>query len=131
MNHSNMFVVGLALCTFANIASEEMSRDLCNEVEKLMGSSNSYIRKKAALCAKRIIRKVPDLVDHFQKRTLQLLSDKSHGVLLCALSLAIQICETDSNVIPLFRRVRTSLLTSGHFRFGCHAAKSVDDQFFA
>jgi AP-1 complex subunit gamma-1 len=46
MNHPNMYAVGLALCTFANIASEEMSRDLANEVEKLLGSSNTYIRKK-------------------------------------------------------------------------------------
>lgn len=46
MNHSNMYAVGLALCTFANIASEEMSRDLVNEIEKLLGSSNAYIRKK-------------------------------------------------------------------------------------
>lgn len=43
-----MYAVGLALCTFANIASEEMSRDLCNEVEKLLGSSNAYIRKKVS-----------------------------------------------------------------------------------
>ena len=46
MNHSNMYAVGLALCAFANIASEEMSRDLVNEIEKLLGSSNTYIRKK-------------------------------------------------------------------------------------
>jgi AP-1 complex subunit gamma-1 len=46
MNHSNMYIVGLALCTFANISSEEMSRDLVNEVEKLLASSNTYIRKK-------------------------------------------------------------------------------------
>jgi hypothetical protein len=46
MNHSNMYAVGLSLCTFANIASEEMSRDLANEIEKLLGSSNTYIRKK-------------------------------------------------------------------------------------
>ena len=46
MNHSNMYAVGLALCTFADIASEEMSRDLANEIEKLLGSSNTYIRKK-------------------------------------------------------------------------------------
>jgi vesicle coat complex subunit len=49
MNHSNMYAVGLALCTFANIAGEEMSRDLCNEIEKLLGSSNAYIRKKVRL----------------------------------------------------------------------------------
>ena len=46
MNHSNQYIVGLALCTFANIASEEMSRDLANELEKLVSSSNVYIRKK-------------------------------------------------------------------------------------
>ena len=46
MNHSNMYIVGLALCTLGNISSPEMARDLCAEVEKLLGSSNTYIRKK-------------------------------------------------------------------------------------
>ncbi len=41
-----MYAVGLALCTFADISSEEMSRDLSNEIEKLLGSTNTYIRKK-------------------------------------------------------------------------------------
>ena len=49
MNHPNMYAVGLALCTFTDIASEEMSRDLCNEIEKLVGPSSSYIRKKVGL----------------------------------------------------------------------------------
>jgi len=68
MNHSNMYAVGLALCTFANIASEEMSRDLVNEIEKLLGSSNTYIRKKV---------RVPEPgVDH-----------RSHRYVGCALRL--------------------------------------------
>ncbi len=46
MNHQNMYVVGLALCTMGNIASAEMARDLEPEVEKLLGSTNSYIKKK-------------------------------------------------------------------------------------
>lgn len=46
-----MYAVGLALCTFANISSEEMSRDLSHEIEKLLGSSNTYIRKKVGFHA--------------------------------------------------------------------------------
>ncbi|EPQ32303.1 uncharacterized protein PFL1_00499 [Pseudozyma flocculosa PF-1] len=121
MNHSNMYVVGLALCTFANIASEEMSRDLCNEIEKLMGSSNTYIRRKAAICAMRIVRKVPDLLDHFVDRTKQLLSDKNHGVLLCAVTLAIEICRADPEAledyrkaVPLLVRHLKALVTTGY-----------------
>ncbi|PWY97200.1 Clathrin/coatomer adaptor, adaptin-like protein [Testicularia cyperi] len=121
MEHSNMYVCGLALCTFANIASEEMSRDLCNEIEKLMGSSNTYIRRKAAICAMRIVRKVPDLIDHFVDRTKQLLSDKNHGVLLCAVTLAIEICRQDPEALQDYRRAvpllvqhLKSLVTTGY-----------------
>jgi len=44
-----MFNVGLALCTLGNISSVEMARDLSSEVEKLLGNSNTYIRKKVIL----------------------------------------------------------------------------------
>ncbi|KAK0551520.1 clathrin associated protein complex large subunit [Tilletia horrida] len=121
MNHSNMYIVGLALCTFANIASEEMSRDLCNEIEKLMGSSNTYIRRKAALCAIRIVRKVPDLLDHFADRTKQLLQDKNHGVLLCGVTLAIELCRLDEEIlqnyrstVPLLVRHLKALVATGY-----------------
>lgn len=104
MNHSNMYVVGLALCTFANISSEEMSRDLVNEVEKLIGSSNTYIRKKAALCAMRIIKKVPELLDHFITKATSLLSDRNHGVLLCGVTLVTEMCAMDEDTLQTFRK---------------------------
>jgi len=44
-----MFNVGLALCTLGNISSIEMARDLSSEVEKLLGNSNTYIRKKVKI----------------------------------------------------------------------------------
>lgn len=62
MNHSNMYAVGLALCTFANIASEEMSRDLANEIEKLLGSSNTYIRKKVSITLRSYLTCLQSLV---------------------------------------------------------------------
>ncbi|KAK2045292.1 Adaptor protein complex AP-1 gamma subunit [Colletotrichum somersetense] len=93
--HSNQYVVGLALCTLGNIASVEMSRDLFQQVESCINTSNPYIRRKAALCAMRICRKVPDLQEHFVDKVSNLLADRNHGVQLCGLTLATSLCEAD------------------------------------
>ncbi|OAX81341.1 hypothetical protein ACJ72_04314 [Emergomyces africanus] len=126
LNNSNQYVVGLALCTLGNIASIEMSRDLFPEVESLISTANPYIRRKAALCAMRICRKVPDLQEHFIDKSKALLSDRNHGVLLCGLTLATEFCEEEDaegghEVIDKYRplvpglvRVLKSLTTSGY-----------------
>lgn len=95
LSHSNQYIVGLALCTLGNIASIEMSRDLFPEIEALLATSNTYIRRKAALCAMRICRKVPDLQEHFLEKAAHLLADRNHGVLLCGLTLVTSLCEAD------------------------------------
>ena len=53
LNSRNQYTVGLALCALGNICSAEMARDLGPEVERLLVSTNPYLRKKAALCASR------------------------------------------------------------------------------
>ena len=53
LNSKNQYTVGLALCALGNICSAEMARDLSPEIERLLSSSNSFIRKKAALCCMR------------------------------------------------------------------------------
>ncbi|KAK0249192.1 hypothetical protein B0A54_09396 [Friedmanniomyces endolithicus] len=116
LNHSNQYVVGLALCTLGNIASVEMSRDLFPEVETILSSSNPYIRRKAALCAMRICRKVPDLQEHFLEKAKLLLNDRNHGVLLTGLTLVISMCEADEEeggeqgVVEMFRPLTGSLV---------------------
>lgn len=95
LNHSNQYIVGLALCTLGNIASVEMSRDLFPEIETLLSTANAYIRRKAALCAMRICKKVPDLQEHFLEKAVALMADRNHGVLLCNLTLVISLCEAD------------------------------------
>lgn len=92
MNHSSASTVSLALCTFANISSEEMARDLVTEVDRCLGSANAYIRKKAALAALRCLYKVPELVDHFVGRSMSLLGDRNHGVLLTGVTLVTEMC---------------------------------------
>ncbi|CCU80212.1 unnamed protein product [Blumeria hordei] len=95
LNHSNQYIVGLALCTLGNIASIEMSRDLFPEIEVLLSTANPYIRRKAALCAMRICKKVPDVQENFLEKATALISDRNHGMLLCALTFVTSLCETD------------------------------------
>lgn len=104
-----------------------MSRDLFPEVESLLSTPNPYIRRKAALCAMRICRKVPDLQENFVEKAKLVLSDRNHGVLLCGLTLAIDMCEAEEaeegqeGMIELFRplapglvRALKGLTTSGY-----------------
>ncbi|KAK4044818.1 adaptin N terminal region-domain-containing protein [Parachaetomium inaequale] len=127
LSHSNQYVVGLALCTLGNIASVEMSRDLFTEIENLVSTANPYIRRKAALCAMRICRKVPDLQEHFIEKATQLLSDRNHGVLLCGLTLVTSLCEADEDeggeegiidkfrqFVPVLVRTLKGLASSGY-----------------
>ncbi|GAO48354.1 Adaptor protein complex AP-1 gamma subunit [Saitoella complicata NRRL Y-17804] len=110
LKHTNQYIVGLALATFGNISSPEMSRDLCQDLEKCLSSSNAYIRKKAALCAMRVIRKVPELQDNFVDRAKTLLSDRNHGVLLCGVTFATDLCENDPDLVDQFKSFTPILL---------------------
>ncbi|KAK9362622.1 adaptin N terminal region-domain-containing protein [Lipomyces starkeyi] len=121
LNHPNQYVVGLALCTLGNIASQEMARDLFTDVEKLVVTQNPYLRKKAALCAMRIIRKVPELEERFVDKAKSLLGDHHHGVLICGMTLVYDLCVEQPDLIPQFRqfipslvRQLKSLTTSGY-----------------
>ncbi|KAL1297160.1 hypothetical protein AAFC00_004736 [Neodothiora populina] len=127
LKHSNQYVVGLALCTLGNIASVEMSRDLFPDIESILSSSNPYIRRKAALCAMRICRKVPDLQEHFIEKAKMLLADRNHAVLLTGLTLVISLCEADEEeggeegivdtfrpLVPALVKILKTLSSSGY-----------------
>ncbi|XP_065199481.1 AP-1 complex subunit gamma-1 isoform X2 [Planococcus citri] len=104
LNSNVQFTVGLALCTLGAIASPEMSRDLASEVERLLKSPNAYIRKKAALCAFRIIMKVPELMEIFLPATRSLLSEKNHGVLIAGVTLITEMCEHSVDTLQHFKK---------------------------
>jgi len=120
LRHVNQYVVGLALAAIGNIASAELARDCAPEVEKLLDCPNPYIRKKAALAAIRIIRKVPDLMETFSPKVKGLLMEKNHGVLVTGIALMREMVTRDEGIrkemrkfVPHLVRIFSSLLQYG------------------
>nr|XP_046201934.1 AP-1 complex subunit gamma-1-like isoform X3 [Oncorhynchus gorbuscha] len=137
LNHSTQYVQGLALCTLGCMGSSEMCRDLAGEVEKLLKTSNSYLRKKAALCAVHVIRKVPELMEMFLPATKNLLSEKNHGVLHTSVVLLTEMCERSPDMLLHFRkneklvpqlvRILKNLIMSGYSPE--HDVSGISDPF--
>jgi AP-1 complex subunit gamma-1 len=103
--NSNPYIVGLALCALGNICTGDMARDLSNEVEKFFRNSNPYIRKKAALCAVRLVRKAPELVEEYVPGANGLLNDSNHAVQLSGIQLVIDMVKLDPSCVGAFRKV--------------------------
>lgn len=110
LSHSSQYVQSLALCTLACMGSAEMCRDLAPEIERLLRASNSYIKKKAALCAVHIVRKVPELGELFTPCARSLLSEKNHGVLHGAVVLITELCQLSSETLAQFRKAVPELV---------------------
>ncbi|CAA2988677.1 AP-1 complex subunit gamma-2-like [Olea europaea subsp. europaea] len=104
LSHTNQYIVGLALCALGNICSAEMARDLAPEVERLLQFRDPNIRKKAALCSIRIVKKVPDLAENFINPAASLLKEKHHGVLLTGIQLCTDLCNISAEALEYFRK---------------------------
>jgi hypothetical protein len=57
------------------------------------------------LCALRVIKKVPDLADHFVNKAKNLLTDRNHGVLLTAITLVTEMIQVNAGFLDEFRNV--------------------------
>ncbi|BAT99552.1 hypothetical protein VIGAN_10100400 [Vigna angularis var. angularis] len=104
LNHTNQYIVGLALCALGNICSAEMARDLAPEVERLLQFRDPNIRKKAALCSIRILKKVPDLAENFINPATALLREKHHGVLITGVQLCTDLCKISAEALENIRK---------------------------
>jgi len=68
-----------------------MGRVLVVDVSSHLGSSNPYIRKKAALALIRILKRVPELAEDHIDGIVALIKDRSHGVLIAAMQLMADV----------------------------------------
>lgn len=104
LSSTEQFVVGLSLCCLGAICSTEMARDLAGEVGRLMRSSAAYIKKKAIICAARMIRKAPECLEQFIPATKNLLNERSHGVLIASIVLITEMSERSPDALVHFRK---------------------------
>lgn len=123
LRHKSKYVVGLALTAAGNIGSHEMMRNLAPEIDKLMKSQNPFIRKKAALCALRVIQKVPELAEDLVENISALMNDRNHAVVLNGINLVIYIIKNEPELVDNFKtmsmvkkmvRRLTGLVRSGY-----------------
>jgi len=111
-----------------------MSRDLAVDVEKIIKTSNPYLKKKAILCAIRIIRKVPELMEIYIPCVRNLLNEKNHGILMGAIGLITEMCQKSPDILSHFRklvpnlvRILKNLLLSGYSPD--HDVSGISDPF--
>lgn len=51
-----------------------------------------------------MVRKVPEVLEGFIDRAAGLLNDRHHGVLLAGVTLMLEVCTVEPNVVPLYRQ---------------------------
>ncbi|KAG5456527.1 MAG: armadillo-type protein, partial [Olpidium bornovanus] len=59
----------------------------------------------AALCAIRVVRKIPEIHESFVTKVVFLLSDRNHGVLLTGVTLITELCAYSPENLQLFRKL--------------------------
>ena len=125
LEHDSQFVVGLALTAVGNLATADMARTLAQDVARHLESSNPYVRKKAALATIRLLKRVPELAEDYVDKIVALLKDRSHGVLISAVQLMIDVLNLEddqdasikqkfSRVVPTLVKMLRNLLNLGY-----------------
>ncbi|KAG2023491.1 AP-2 complex subunit alpha [Coprinopsis cinerea AmutBmut pab1-1] len=87
----------LALHAIANVGGSEMAEALANDVHRLLISptSQSFVKKKAALTLLRLYRKHPDVIPaaEWALRIVSIMDDHDLGVVICVTSLVMALAQ--------------------------------------
>jgi AP-2 complex subunit alpha len=87
----------LALHAIANVGGSEMAEALADDVHRLLISptSQSFVKKKAALTLLRLYRKHPDVIPaaEWALRIISLMDDEDLGVVICVTSLVMALAQ--------------------------------------
>lgn len=136
LRSSNQYINGLALCALGNIANNEMCCSLRQEILDLMNINNPYIKKKAAMCAIRILKKTNDIEELFIDKINNLLEDRNHSVISAGITLMISLIEKKGqlkNVLKVHTnkivKILKSCIVSGYSHGAEYDIYGINDPF--
>ena len=109
LSSNNKYIVAAALNTIGEIGTPDMCRDTCPEIIKCLNSTNSYIKKKAALALTKVVKSCPELIETVEGNLSTIFEDKNHGVLLAGLALVEQIFKAEPKTVKKYKRYLSSL----------------------
>ena len=75
-----------------------------------MTSGTSFVKKKAAWAAIKIVKKLPDTAEDFVEKVEILMEDRHHGVLLSTLSLVEVLIKQNAEYKNKFKKYFTSMI---------------------
>ncbi|KAJ1961413.1 AP-3 complex subunit delta [Dipsacomyces acuminosporus] len=99
---ANTMEVSAALDGLAQIVTPELAQDLLDDVMAVLGHSRPYIRKKALVCAYKLVLKHPEGLHAFVPRLKEKLEDPDPSVVSSAVSVICELARTNPhNYLPL------------------------------
>ena len=110
LNSQSNYVMSLALMALSEIFTAEMCRELVADVLKIMATGTSFVKKKAALAATKIIKKLPETTTELSEKVEVLMEDRHHGVLLSTLGLVEEILKIDDKAKVKFKKFFTPMI---------------------
>ncbi|SCO94017.1 AP-1 complex subunit gamma, putative [Plasmodium malariae] len=136
LRNSNQYINGLALCALGNIANSEMCSSLRHEIVEMMNINNPYIKKKAVMCAIRILKKTNDIEELFIEKISNLLDDRNHGVLSAGVTLMLTLIEKNPQYKHILRvytskivKILKSCVMSGYSHGAEYDIYGINDPF--
>ncbi|KAI8321819.1 Adaptor protein complex AP-3 delta subunit [Martensiomyces pterosporus] len=112
---SNVMEVSVALDGLAQIATPELAMDLFDDVMAVLGHSRPYIRKKALVCAYKLVLKHPEGLHAFVPKLKEKLDDPDPSVVSSAVSVICELAGTNPhNYLPLAPRLYHLLNSSSN-----------------
>ncbi|VDI68190.1 AP-3 complex subunit delta [Mytilus galloprovincialis] len=112
LNSQNMYDAGVALSGLSCFVTQDLARDLANDIMTLMTSTRPYLRKKSVLIMYKVFLQFPEALRPAFPRLKEKLEDPDPGVQSAAVNVICELARKNPknylSLAPLFFKLMTS-----------------------